>query len=50
MVLVMLKRVKLKNAKDLVGEGLYNVWNKGPKQTLKMITSHFGSYNARAGK
>ena len=37
-------------AKDLVGEGLYNVWNKGPKQTLKMITSHFGSYNARAGK
>ena len=37
-------------AKDLMGEGLYSVWNKGPKQTLKMITSHFSSYNARAGK
>lgn len=35
---------------DLISEGVYNIWNKGPVQTLKMMTAHLSSYGARAGK
>ena len=41
---------EVQHVADLVSEGIYNIWNMGPKQTFKMVRTYISRYNARSGK
>lgn len=41
---------RLSHIADLLREACYNVWNKGPRETLRMAQTYLKSYNARSGR